>query len=358
MKRSHYLLISFAITLIIGVILYRSVPDWKQAGSVMISGKPQWFLGGILLIAVHMILRAIRWGVLLRPTKKKIPFKNLFSLTLVKYVINIIPPRVGEVAGSVLLARKENIPATSVIAASLFERILDLLAVLVLFSFYLLFFAGFHVPTSESGREIFETIRTSTIAGFAFTALVFIVLILVLRSRRWHDRIPKIIQKHVLSFLNGLRAMQSRSATAQTLLLSLLIWLSIAAQLWFFIRAYLDTFPVTGVLLILAVTVVGVAIPTPGGVGGFQFFMNLSLIHFFEPYLSAGDPVSQAAGISNGAYIVSMGPVILVGLVLLHREGLSLGRAAELTADQRENSYSELLPSEQTSPSKVADLPD
>lgn len=333
MKRSWYLVVSFALTLIIGYIVYRSVPDWRQAGSVMISGKPLWFLGGLGFITIHMILRAIRWGVLLTPAKKNISLKNLFSLTLVKYVINIIPPRMGEIAGSVLLARKEKIPATSVIAASLFERVLDLLAVLVMFSFYLVFFAGFHVPTSEKGREVFEIIRSSTIMGLAATALGLIVLFLVLRSRRWHGRVPKIIKKHVLSFLDGLRSLQSRSASAKAIILSILIWLSISGQLWFLIRAYLEAFPLTGVLLIVAVTVVGVAIPTPGGVGGFQFFMNLSLVHFFQPYLTGTDAISQAAGISNGAYIISMGPVILVGLILLHREGFSLSRAAELSVD-------------------------
>jgi uncharacterized protein (TIRG00374 family) len=319
MKRTWYLLGSLALTLIIGYIVYRSVPDWRQAGSVMISGNPLWFLGGLGFITIHMLLRALRWGILLSPAKKKISFKNLFSLTLVKYVINIIPPRVGEVAGSVLLARKEKMPVTSVIAASLFERILDLLAVLVMFSFYLVFFAGFHVPSSEKGQEIFETIRISTMIGLAATTLALIALFLVLRSRRWHDRVPQIIKGHLLSFLDGLRSLQSRSASMKTILLSLLIWISISCQLWCLIRAYLETFPATGVLLIVAVTVVGVAIPTPGGVGGFQFFMNLSLVHFFRSYLTGSDPVSQAAGISNGAYILSMGPVILVGLILLHR---------------------------------------
>jgi hypothetical protein len=250
-------------------------------------------------------------------------------------VINIIPPRVGEIAGSLLLARKESIPASSVIAASVFERILDTLAVLVLFSFYLVFFAGRYVPSSKSGREIFDTIRASTIVGLAVVALSLIMLMLVLRSRRWHDHVPRIIRKHVLSFLDGLRAMQSRSAATKALILSLLIWLAISAQLWCLIRAYLGMFPITGVLLITAITVVGVAIPTPGGVGGFQFFMNLSLVHFFRPYLSGVDPESQAAGISNGVYIVSMVPVILAGLILLHREGLSISRAAVLSAESR-----------------------
>jgi glycosyltransferase 2 family protein len=333
MKRIWYLIISLSLTLIIGYILYRSVPDWQQAGSIMISGKPLWFLAGLSFVALHMFLRALRWGVLLAPVKPRILLKNLLTLTIIKYVINVIPPRVGEIAGSVLLARKENIPASSVIATSVFERILDALAVLVLFSFYLVFFAGWYVPSSKRGQEVFDTIHTSTMVGLAAMVLLFVVLLPVLHSRRWHDRVPKILQRHVLSFMDGLRSMQSRPAAIKAFLLSLLIWLVISAQLWCLTRAYLEVFPFTGALLIMAITVVGVAIPTPGGVGGFQFFMNLALVHFFRSYLSGGDPESQAAGISNGVYVLSMGPVILAGLILLHREGLSLGRAAGLSAE-------------------------
>jgi uncharacterized protein (TIRG00374 family) len=338
MKRTWYLIISISLTVAIGYVLYRSVPDWRQAGAIMISGKPLWFLAGLCFVALHMYMRALRWGVLLVPVKPGISLRNLLSLTVVKYVINIIPPRVGEIAGSILLARKENVPVPSVIAASLFERILDALTVLVLFSFYLVFFAGWYIPSSRRGQEVFDTIRTSTIVGLVAMVLLFIVLMLVLRSRRWHDRVPKIIQRHVLSFMDGLRSVQSWPAATKALLLSLLIWLSISAQLWCLMRAYLDVFPLPGVLLITAITVIGVAIPTPGGVGGFQFFMNLALVHFFGSYLSGADPESQAAGISNGVYILSMGPIILVGLILLHREGLSLSRAAGLSAETERKS--------------------
>jgi hypothetical protein len=87
----------------------------------------------------------------------------------------------------------------------------------------------------------------------------------------------------------------------------------------------------------MAITVVGVAIPTPGGVGGFQFFMDLALVNFFARYLSSQDPQSQAAGISNGSYVVSMIPVILTGLYLLNREGLSFGALSRLAEQKPEN---------------------
>jgi hypothetical protein len=87
--------------------------------------------------------------------------------------------------------------------------------------------------------------------------------------------------------------------------------------------------------LIIVLTVVGVAIPTPGGIGGFQYFMNLALVNFFAPYLSSQDPHTQAAGISNGCYFLSMIPIYIVGIIFLNREGLSLGRISSLRETQQ-----------------------
>ena len=336
MKRMWYLVASLCLTAIIGWILYRSVPDWRQAGLVMISGNPLWLLAGLGFSALHMLLRSLRWRLLLIPTKSRISLKSLLSMTLVKYVINIIPPRMGEIAGSILLARKEKIPASTVIASSMFERMLDFMAVTIIFSLYLVFFADRYVPSSKTGQEIFGVIRSSAIVGLGVVIIALIVLMPVLRSHRWHNRIPGMIRKHVLFFLDGFRAMQNRAAAGNIIAMSLLIWLTISTQLWCLVRAYIDAFPIAGTFLILAVTVVGVSIPTPGGVGGYQYLMNIALIQFFRPFLSEFEAESQAAGISNGTYIVSMVPIILIGLILLHREGFTIGRAARLSSVQKE----------------------
>ena len=92
MKKLGQIGISLGLTLLIGVILYRGVPDWGQAWRVMIQGRPVLFLLGFGFAMLHMLLRALRWGVLLSPVKAGISLKNLFSLTLVKYVVNAVPP--------------------------------------------------------------------------------------------------------------------------------------------------------------------------------------------------------------------------------------------------------------------------
>ena len=331
MKKRYQLLISLALTLLIGFIIYRSVPNWGEAWSVMIQGQPGFLLAGFSCTMLHMILRATRWGVLLSPVKRHIAFNNLFSMTLIKYLINVIPPRAGEVVASVLLARKEDVPAVSVIGASLLERILDMLTVVLIFLFYLSFFSHLHAPSSERGHTIMLAIQSYSEKGFVVPCLGLIFLFLSLRHSGWLNWLPAVIRRHLVPFLEGFRALQRGRALFKVTGLSLAIWLIIACQLWFMTLAYLNGFPFLGAIFLMAITVVGVAIPTPGGVGGFQFFMNLGLVNFFTRYLSQQDPNSQAAGISNGCYFVSMIPVILVGLVFMNREGLSFRKISQLT---------------------------
>ena len=333
MSRIWHLLISLGLTIVIGYLIYRGVPDWGEATQVMLRANPLWIGAGLVFISLHMLLRAERWGVLLQPAKAGISRKNLVSLTLVKYAVNVIPPRVGEVAASLVLARKERIPAASVIAASVLERVLDMITVIVIFGFYMVFFAQSYLPNSQRGEEIVLAVRRHSVVVLAVASLGIAVLMLLLRSTKWHRHIPGPIRRMVLHFADGFRALHSGSAVAKVVVLSVAIWLVITAQLWCLVLAYLDAFPFAGALLIMALTVIGVAIPTPGGVGGFQFFMDLALVNFFARYLSVQDTHSQAAGISNGCYIVSMVPVFAVGLWFLNREGLTLARLAQLTRD-------------------------
>jgi len=330
MKKAGQLGISLGLTILIGYVVYIGVPDWHHAWHVMIQGKPLWLFAGFFFVMVHMLLRALRWGILLSAIKQGISLKNLFSLTLVKYVVNVIPPRAGEVASSVVLARKEKISVASVIAASLLERILDMVTVVLIFGFYLSFYAYRFPPNSDRGREIMALIQKYSLKGFVVLCLAFWLLAFLLKKDGWLSRLPHGPQNLLRSFLGGFKGLQQGGVVLKAMVLSFAIWISVTFQLLSMMHAYLETFPFAGVVFLMVITVVGVAIPTPGGVGGFQFFMNLGLVNFFSQYLSKIDPVSQAAGISNGCYLVSMVPVMLIGLIFLNREGLSFSRLASM----------------------------
>jgi glycosyltransferase 2 family protein len=332
-RRLVPLLISIALTVLIGFIIYRDVPDWSKSFEVMLQGSPLFLLAGLFFVFLHMILRAVRWGTLLTTAKPDIRFKNLISLTLIKYVINLIPPRSGEFAASILLAKKEKMASTTVIAASVFERILDLISVFIVFVFYLFSF-GAGAKNSQKGDAIILSIRSYSIKGLVVFGILFLILLLLLRSPHWAARIPSRIRIPLLGFLEGFRALQSHGVMLRAALLSLAIWVCIMLQLWLLLKSYMPAFPLAGTALIVVLTAVGVAIPTPGGVGGYQYFLSLALINFFGWHLSPADPHTHAAGISNACYLVSAVPVIIAGLVFLNREGLSLGRITRIREDQ------------------------
>jgi uncharacterized protein (TIRG00374 family) len=227
-RRLLQLIISVGLTILLGYIIYRDVPDWRKSLQVMIQGSPLLILVGLCFAFLHIVFRAARWGALLSSTKSNIRFMNLFSLTFVKYVVNLIPPRSGEFAASIVLARKEGVSSATVLAASFFERILDLITVLGIFAGYLALGEPGVSQGSEAGRAIILSVRSYSIKGFLVLGIGFVLMILLLRSSRWNARIPSRIRDPILRFLEGFRALQSHGTMFRVGLFSMAIWRSLS----------------------------------------------------------------------------------------------------------------------------------
>ena len=79
-----------------------------------------------------------------------------------------------------------------------------------------------------------------------------------------------MVAKFVESFTQGLGVMRQPRRLLVSLALSVPLWLSIAAGIWLTSLAFHITFPYVGSFLVMTILVVGVAMPTPGAVGGFH----------------------------------------------------------------------------------------
>jgi uncharacterized membrane protein YbhN (UPF0104 family) len=84
------------------------------------------------------------------------------------------------------------------------------------------------------------------------------------------------------------------------------------------------TFPFSASFLVTTVLVVGVAMPTPGQIGGFHAMYKIAVVTFF------GAPEATAVGAAIVLHAISFVPVTLLGLAFMAREGLSLGRMREM----------------------------
>jgi uncharacterized membrane protein YbhN (UPF0104 family) len=97
------------------------------------------------------------------------------------------------------------------------------------------------------------------------------------------------------------------------------VWIAIGISIWLTTRAFDLTLSTVGTFIVVGYLAVGDSVPTPGGAGGFEYFYKEALTNFF----GASPDVAAAAALVLHA--VSFVPITLVGLVLMWREGLTLG---------------------------------
>ena len=100
------------------------------------------------------------------------------------------------------------------------------------------------------------------------------------------------------------------------------IWLVIAFSIWFSVKAFGINISPAGSLLLMGALTFGIAIPTQGGVGTYEFFGQQALVRFFNV-----DP-SQAAAAVLVMHVFAISPVIIMGFAFLWKEGLSFSRVA------------------------------
>ena len=232
----------------------------------------------------HLSLRARRWGTMLAPLKADVGYYNLFSTTAIGYAISwLTPGRIGEVVRPVLLARRESIPVAGVLATAVIERLLDVAAIVVLAAC-----AALSAPFwwQASGRshsisapvlgeiDLVRTLAWMGAAGLAASAAGFLVLRGLVREHsaflRWvdrrearRDRLTKFwsIVRHGAM---GASFLRSPGRAVRVGVESLSIWFVIALSCWIGLLAARVRIPFPGSFLIVAVSAVGIAVPTPG----------------------------------------------------------------------------------------------
>jgi glycosyltransferase 2 family protein len=117
---------------------------------------------------------------------------------------------------------------------------------------------------------------------------------------------------------------------------SVLVWLTIALGLHWNNLAFGLDLPFHATFLLLGFLTVGVAVPTPGMVGGFHEAYLLALTQAF----GVDKHTAAAAGIAAHAFTNI--PVLLLGLLFLGREGLSMGKVAQMT--ERDAASAQVVP--------------
>jgi len=155
---------------------------------------------------------------------------------------------------------------------------------------------------------------------------------LVLRVERiLPARMAHAVAAFARTFAQGLAVVRRPSRLALALAWSLVLWISIASQIWAVAHAFSIALPFGGSFLITAMLVVGVALPTPGGVGGTHEAFRLGVTSFY------GADNDAAIGAAILQHALNFAPVTLLGLWFLARDGINLTRLREISSTAKED---------------------
>jgi uncharacterized membrane protein YbhN (UPF0104 family) len=135
-------------------------------------------------------------------------------------------------------------------------------------------------------------------------------------------RIASALARLAKTFAEGFAVVRSPQRLVAAMAWSMVLWLSIAAGLWAGAAAFGIEMSFTGGWLMLVPLVVGVAVPTPGGVGGFHEAFRLGATSFF------GADNDVAVGAAIVLHAISVVPVTLAGLLFIIQDGLKIGGIA------------------------------
>ena len=321
-------------------LFFRGV-DWSALRAAFRSADPLLLSGVVVATVVTYLARAWRWGFLLAPLAR-VPFSRLFSATLVGFMSGLLVPRAGEVVRPYLIARHHDLKTSAAFASIILERLVDLITVLGLFFLYLYVLPH---PEAQTKGPLLGALRwggalaalgAGTILAMLFTFHARADWAMSMLDRllfRLPSRVAAPVSRALRSFASGLAVLQASPGHLLAILgQSLVVWLAIAASFYCCNRAFGVDLPFHSTFLLIAFLTVGVAVPTPGNVGGFHEAYLLAMTQAF----GVSRDTAAAAGIASHA--LGNLPVLLLGLAFLGREGLTMGKVAEMTEEPSDRS--------------------
>jgi uncharacterized protein (TIRG00374 family) len=320
--------IAFIVALTVFFLwLFLRNANLQQVGQILRSATFSWVLVGFAVNATALLLRTIRWRILLDPDDPP-PFFATFFANTVGYMLSIILPiRAADVARPALLARRTSHRFSGALGTVLTERVLDLTSILLLFVTFA-FLRWNEFSHDASIASWFYIVRAGAVASVVLLAALASLMIGLTffrdSIRRLHERLGRMLPvrfrgswMHFFdSFTETLKITQNHRVFLQIVLCTAGVWLCLTSQFWFATKAVHHPLPFDSSFFVTGVTTVGLAIPTPGGIGGFHKACQLVLTRFY------GFGIDASVAVAVLFHLIGTLPVLITGLILFAREGL------------------------------------
>lgn len=331
MKKSNQLIIGLLIALLASYFTFRNV-TWEEFANSFKDVNYIYLLPAIFFSILSYIARVYRWNVLLSPLKTLKP-SQLYSPLMVGFMGNLLPARAGEVIRAWLVGKQNKIPFSGAFATIIIERLFDLIMLLTLFS-WLLIFKGhiFEGDLEWSGISLAIMASKFGMFGLAVIGIIVALILLMLyqRSRlvgciqwcirplpeKWHDSVEHLIEK----FSDGLHVVKDLKEVLKLIFWTLMVWILMVLSYYPFFWAYdLNNKSVESLIVVIVFICIFISVfPTPGFVGSYHAGILIALHEIIK------EPEVTAVSFGMLAWGLNMLIIVMGGVYFLLHEHLSV----------------------------------
>jgi len=207
MKTKSKQILQFILFLSLGIFLlwYTTASltkeDIQKVEELVFQAKLSFIIPSILFLLLSHYIRALRWKMMMDELGRKPGIINVFLSVLVGYFLNLVFPRLGEVAKCTLLGKYEKMPVDKLIGTIVAERIIDLICLIVVIALTIV------TQIERVGAYAEELLDKLVLkaSDSVFTVIISIlVLIFVSITFYWIFRRSKWLNK-IRSFMSGMK---------------------------------------------------------------------------------------------------------------------------------------------------------
>lgn len=318
------------LSLIVGGFFFwlaiRNVPLETLLGYMQ--GISYWWIAPFAFIALGSnYLRAERWRLLIRDQDINPSRNTLFAGLMFGYLTNYAIPRLGEITRCLYAAKKEDLSGTNLIGTVVLERVIDMLVLIILLSIVaIIIIADVETLPMLFGNETISLIRSVlhvenlmyTLGGLMLVLLLGYLSVRLIRQlttgRPWIENLMAKARGLLVSFIDGLLAIRRVKQWPYFIGLTILIWLAyvVMAYIPFLVFNMHEDFGLGFIdaLVIMTISSIGVALPSPGGIGTYHWFVRQGLFVLY------GVPIAVGFAYAFVTHAVMMG-IVLVSTPLI-----------------------------------------